>query len=535
METKNILYSQDDVGFSTNDNQVILYSSSANNLSIINKNYSPQTLTLGSTATIGYWADPTLGSQNYTDDKSKIISENGIPIVININSCSGIYSKLPIATGWNTDKGGIEINDNYRPDMGFTIGGDYATWNANKTGSRTGYWAIGEDVIITFTCSSVNLLYGGTEQRIKGLFWHYDNSTGSFNLGITAKLDLSNAPSSYLFTDPNFVLSNCIINVKVLNKYGVIIASKEYTGVSLDPPNATGSISVSPAINKTDAEVYFSITMDSNKNSVTYTELQNVKKCVYSRAENKIKEGSPVNYTSNFLPPSTIMIPSSTMKRGDYCYVSYEPKLAGIKPAISGGIAYSDMVSFCKGHRFSIDDVKIQFMVSGSYESNVIDNINNLNPYIFINPTGTVCYAKITFDANHEDWSKGTSRDKLPDSQIYPYITKVYAAALQTTELEKYLAVFKSIYTPYDSVETYPNVELSGPTMEQLFTLGIAGLYYNSTTLTPNTYTSLSDQSIEITISKSGRYKFYIGIEDQFNQASVWCVTNKANNFNIPF
>ena len=45
--------------------------------------------------------------------------------------------------------------------------------------------------------------------------------------------------------------------------------------------------------------------------------------------------------------------------------------------------------------------------------------------------------------------------------------------------------------------------------------------------------TYLSEQDIEpLTIEKSGKYKVYLMLMDEFFQISLWCITNKAYKFN---
>lgn len=523
----NQMISQDDIGVPTYSTQIINYISSATEVKLGDVyNYSPINISLGSTCIAEYWRDPTLGSGNYTDNKTDINNNQGIPIIFTISACSGIYSRYDLTT-WNFSLNGIEVDTVSRPDMNFVIGGDYTSYSASLATWQGGYWATGEDMKVTFVSSSgINLLLGSAEQVIKSVIWHYD-LTGNFNLYLVLNLDISRLNLD--FTDPNFILSNSVLNIKMLDKFGVIRAERTYTDVLIDPPNAVGSITTSTS-NKTISDITFTMTRDSVRGNSTYTEIHNIKKCVYSLALNKIKEGNPVDYKNNGVSTANFNILNSEMGRGDYCYISYEPKLAGIKPAVAGGIAYTDYITNCRGHKFSIANASLKFKVSGVYGSDILDEITSQNPYIFIDTVNTSGNIQVTFDINHEDWSSGSDRDSLADTSIYPCITTVYLIAMLPNNYEKELAPFKKTYTPYDDVLTYPNVDFSN-LYSSILTLD--GVYYTTTTL-GGTDISLSAQSMEVGILRSGRYKVFVAVVDQFNQVSFWCITNKANNYNIP-
>lgn len=498
--------------------------------SIINSAYVAPII-LGSHVDVLYWNDPTMGSGYYIDNLSKV-SIDGIPLVLEIPNCTGIFSKFPVSLStWDENIKGIEIDKDLRPDMNFILGGDYNTFkNAIGTWSG-GYWATGNDVKITLTDAiGTNLLYGGNTQTLKPLYWRYD-SAGSFIINLIPKLDFSRPSGIETFNDPNFTVWNCSLNVQFFDKFGLLHAQKTFN-FNIDPPNINGSISVNGGITKSISDINFTMSRDAAKGSETYTELHNVKKCKYDKVKNIIVEDPPFNYFNSNISSDIITINNTNLNRGDYCYISYEPLLNGIKPGIKGGIAYTNSVVNCKKHRYSIDNVSLNFMTpgvySGVYGSNVIDLISEKNPYIYTNIANSGVL-RVTFDINHEDWNLGLN---YTDAQIYPCISTIYILAIPPSNFESYLTSFKSIYIPYDTAETYPNVELSISQINTL--LGLNGVYSSSVSL-GGTDPSLSSYVMQLTINKSNKYRVFIGVLDEYNQVSFWCITNKTNKFNIPF
>jgi hypothetical protein len=526
METQNLLISQDDQGGTLYSRTTVKYTSTQTIITIGQINsFFPSDLILGTTCLAEYWADPTLGSGEYNNSADKNHDNQGIVIVFNISDCSGIYSKNPI-TDWNNSKY-IEIDDSTRPDMKFVTGGDHKIYLDTLSTLQIGYWAYGENLKITLTNSSgVNLLFGASEQVIKSLVWHY-NQTGYFNLYIGLKLDLSNAGGAYSFTSPDFVLNDCIMNIKMLDMYGGILVEKTYNNVFIDPPNVVGSITTTTSF-KTISDINYIMTRDAVRGNTTYTEIHDVRKHIYSLLNSSLKDGTPRNYKNDNISSDSFSISISEMGKGDYAYVSYEPKLAGIK---SDGVIITDFITNCTGHKFSISNGTLQFSVSGVFSSDILDEISNQNPYIFIDPINSSGDIKATFDINHDNWTTNTPRDNLSDNNIYPYISSVYIIATLPNKYEKYFESYQNRYISNDDVTTYPNINIGLSTFNSL--INSENIFYNSILLGSDT--SLVSQSITLNITKSGKYKIFIAVLDQFNQISVWCLTNKVNNYNIPF
>lgn len=541
LQTSNIIYSCDDIGSSTSNYYTVLYGTAvqSNSVAAVNApvikyesvNISltqnkPVSLSGGLFVTPEYWVDATLGSGAYTDEFIKL--SDGIPIVLSIYDCSGIYSTSPFEFWTGTGGMGVKVDDILTPNMRFERGGDSKAYR-DAAAWGGGYWATGENVNVTLTHSGVNILHV-TSQTIRSVIWHY-NLTGFFNLYLNLKLDLTNARTEYPFTHPDFYMSGCILSFDMLDKNGASALKKSYSGVVIDPPNAVGSISVTSNLNKTISDVTFRMSRDAVRGSVTYTEMHNVIKNVYNFSTGTVQTSTPWNYKNDNVASDTYVVPISSFDRGGYCSMQYEPKLAGIKPGVVGGIAYTNYVTNCTGHKFSIANATLKMSVSGIFTTDVIDTISNQSPYVFIDPVNTSGHIKVTFNANHEDWTTGTPRDSTPASGIYPFLTGVYIIASLSPTILNGLTPYT--YTPYDDVTTYPNVDITKATLDRLLVL--PDTYTNYIALTPNTYTSLTAQAITVNVLKSGRYKVFIGVADQYNQISFWCITNKNNDYNIPF
>ena len=540
--TENIIYSCDDVGISSGSYHSIKYGSAVapNSITMSNTpviNYQTNniivqtnniiTLSGGLVVTPEYWVDPTLGSGAYTDELIKL--SQGIPIVFSIYNCSGIYSTNPFEFWSGSEVEGVKVDNILTPNMRFTIAGDSKAYR-DAAAWGGGYWATGENINITLTHSGINILHA-TSQTIKSVIWHY-NLTGFFNLYLNLRLDLTNARTQYPFTHPDFYMSGCILSFDMLDKNGVSVLKKSYSGIVIDPPNTVGSIVTST--NKTISDVTFNMSRDAIRGSTTYTELHNVIKNNFNMNSKRLESSTPWNYKNDGISNDSFLISNDSMMRGGYCYMQYEPKLAGIKPGVLGEIAYTNYVTNCKGHKFNIDNVVLKISTSGIFGVDVLNEITNQNPYIFIDPVNATGHIEITFDANHEDWSDGTIRDNLSATGIYPYLSKVYAFAVSSNDIinvESTIFRQKISYTPYDSATTYPNVDITETLLDQILTA-----FPNKTITTlAGTAVTLTSQSIIVNLLKSGRYKIYLGLKDQFNQISLWCITNKVNNYNIPF
>ena len=526
-----------------------------NNISI----FSPNKLTLGNTSNFEYWSNPTLGINYNSDQETQLNDEKRVAInlIVNISGCSGIYSSInPLTVNSYVDSlvpkinddhvGGIPIDSYTRSDMSFKYAGDHSIYENNFTTSQIGYWAEHDGVATIQFKGPLNnsLLFGSVNKiDVKPSIWHY-NESGFFNIHLPLSLDLSNAGGIYPYTNPNFILSGCTLKVDFKDSCNKILDSKTYNSLTIDPPNGSGGIYSDGNITKTiNNEINFILSKNSTKGDPGYTEILNTTSVIRSIWKHDNKFSQPFNYKDDSISYLEIPFLITQLDRGDYVYYQYEPKLNGTKSIIDG-IAHTEIVTNCLGHKYSInkDTTQIKIGFGGSYSDNIIDEIKNQNPYIYVDTINTTCQTKVIVDINHEDWKTGDSslRNSNTDSSIYPLISGVYLLAIDTDIDNRtnfnlsYLSKFKTSFKAYDSVTTYPNVYKQSDIIKNLINVSSPGVYATGIFMTP-TYPSLSNQEISVEIKRSGRYRLYLEVEDEFGQCSTWCITNKNNNFYYPF
>lgn len=517
----NIIYSSN-IGILSGNYCQFLYSNSANN-PIINtvQKFKVTDITLGDTVNVVY-TDPTLSFSEYIDNKEIILN-------VNISGCSGIYSKLAISDAWNDSLNGIEIDTLNRSDINFFLGGTKSYYLSHLSTTQDGYWAEGGKVVVSLTDSSNNnILYDGTYQTLNPTIWHYD-TTGIFNILLGLKLKLDTTDSPVPFSHPDFSLTGCKLNVKFYDKNLILKDQKSYV-FNIDPPNGNASISVVGSRKVIDT-FSFDMYRDSDYNSSNYTEIHNIRKNIKNINENLLQDGTIYNFKNNNLAYYNFIVGIDQINRGGYSYISYEPLLRGIKPIINGSIAYSDYVTNCKGHKFRINNTTMSVYSNGSFGSDILDQVTNQNPYVYIN-TENSGIIKVVTDIEHENWNQNQPRDLYDQTDIYPYITTVYVIAALNNVIDSYLTPFKSTFLSYDQYETYPNIEIS--LSDFLSLLNISDVVSALETLS-GTDIELTSQENNITIVKSGNYKIFYAVKDEFNQISMWCITNKVKNYNIPF
>ena len=551
---QNLMFVTSEDGFDSNDYCIIEVDSQMSNQKV--SMYKPTKVTLGSagSAVPYYWADPTLGV-NYLDSKENQINDNqkhSISLIIDIENNSGIYSKKTIDTDAfdasltpninPNSPGGVEIDTTLTPNTNFSYDGDYKLFIELLNTSNGGYRAICDWTMeVTLTDSSLNnLLYNQVDKQIIiPSFWKYDR-TGTFNILTLLNLDLTNTNSVVSYTDPNFSLSNCNFGVTLKDKYGKIIDSRTYL-ITIDPPNGSGIMYSQDLRTKTITDFHFYLERDWIKGSPNYTEVLNVIKNI----KNSNKELEPSN-SLNFkgTPPENeqtmVIFPINidNISRGGYIYYQYEPKLNGTKPIINEVIAYTPYVTNCRGHKYSISNVSIQFGFSDIYQSDVIEKITQ-GEYLYIDTVNDSCQVKVTLDINHENWSDN-ERDKNNENTIYPLISGIYLVAINEVA-DKYSHLNIKNISEYtfpklitDTTSTYPNVNIDNGFSSVIKNLTeTVNIYPTGIYFTP-TNSKLTSQDIVVEIKKSGKYRLYLEVEDEFRQFSTWCITNKKNNFNYP-
>lgn len=525
----NILYSSDIIGYSGYNLFETIISNDTYGEKLINSIiYINSVLTLGSNIEFNYWNDPTLGSGNYGSFRyktKKIPSE----IIFTILDCSGLRSLSPVVSGsFDKYKNGVNYNLSDRGDCDLSYGGYSEIFNSSSY--LNGYWLTGIKSKVEFSDYLGRSLLGNTNEVISYPYLSKYNSNGLFDLTFIIPFSCDSYYSD--FDDPYFTISSCNVNIKLYNKEDKLITSSGYI-LDFSPPEFDGSIVSTNNLYKSIDDFSFSV----NRNSITghsrYTELNNVVKNLYSlnnQTLNKYKFG---DYNNNYISNSEFIIPNSILERGDYCYVSYEPLLQGVKPSVTGNIAYTNLVTNCKGHKYWIDNVELRFGYNGSFSSNIIDELSRQNPYIYVNSVTNSGIVRVTLDINHEVWTSNTIRDLYSDNQIYPELKTLYIAAVQPSKFsfENTLKTYKISFNSYDGHETYPNVDYSNDLNIDLFTRNYNGYYTNNVNL-GSSQTNIFSQIIDLVIPAPGLYSLYISVTDVFDQVSSWCILNKTINFN---
>lgn len=513
--------------------------------------YSPAEMTLGKPV-VEYWKDPTLGANDETDDIDES-DRGGVKLIVNVTGCLGLYSSgtltinsfdYSLTPKLDNAEGGIPINTTLRPDLDFIYGGNGDSYQEQFGNVGGGYWAhFTNPMKVRFkTANGTNLLYGNTDiegyKEIKGDVWHYD-STGEFNLYVPLDLDLTNAGADVAYTHPDFAVSGCVLDVNVRNRNNGTIASKTFT-IDINPPDADGSITVEDNIYKTVGElITFNLQREARPNASDYTELHNISKNTMniSLAQPTHSASNPYSVKDNGQFSDTLEI-NNDLPRGSYYWISYEPKLHGIKPAIAenNGVAHTNYVTNCKGARFNLSDTNLYVGVSGVYGDDVLPSIQRDNPYFYVNALNSGVSLKVVTDIVNENWDvydPNTAHSDYTSIQRYPGISSVYiVAAPKSIDLTSYFD--ESAFVPYDDATTYPNVDVTNNVIKRLSdgTLTIDGIFASGLDL-GGTDAFLNNQEMIIDISGSDNYRIYLSVEDEFSQFSTWCITNPYT-FNVP-
>ena len=549
--TSDIVFPATTYGFTGSSHLFISMNKSLGKLSTATL-IAPEELTLGPTCVAQYWQDPVFG---YGDRETRSDENAGIDMILSIVDCSGIRSSTdPFTTSaWdsnlqpmadpNNHPGGIKINYYARPDLTWSYAGDkddfierFSTWYG-------GYWATcDQPAKVTFTNSEGNnLIYdnpNGDAVDAKWSAWRYRDD-GIFNLYVSVKLDLSNAGSSVPFTDPTFVLNDCKLKINLINKFGLpILSEKEYT-LDLDPPNGSGIID--STLYKSIGDIPFEMSRIGDQDNQQRTEIHDVSRFIRNADDRTNNNPTVFKYgKDNNTNTATITYKDGELGRGDYAYIRYVPKLQGVKPVYSPSTQVSKFVTYCKGHKYSIDNVELKMGSGVAYGDDLISSIRKGSPYFYVD-TASSNNIKVTLDVNHEDWSDGSDRDSYSDINVYPGISGIYIMAigglLYGTNIGNDDNNFEE-FIPYkrDEATAYPNVKSSiGSTIKRVSEMVIKPTStFTSGIYLPGTSASLSSQDIIVSIDESANYRVYIAVEDEYEQFSSWCITNSADDFKHP-
>jgi hypothetical protein len=517
------------------------------------KSFNGAPFIINSSYSVDFTSNPTL---SYKDNP-----DQGIPIKIIFNDCSGLFSKNTIITkeditGRNGKaSNGFVINDYTRPELSFDYYYDNDLFNKRIPDgfSGLGYWAIGDDAEVTFRVGeNTNLLFGGLTQKVKPHYYSYDQR-GKFKFYIILNLDLSEKNlGGAEFTDADFTLEDCALTIKLFTPDRNIFYTHSTPStnlITIDPPNGSGFVVASGigGHTKTTSGVYFRMERDADSNSPYWTVLKKVEKYFYrcNTGENQYQ----ITETINNKASDVYEVKRDDLKRGYCCYYRYEPYLAGVKPTVTIIPAKTDMITNCYKHRYHIENVSLQIYEGGSvWGDDILDKVSSMSDpaYVYVDTEAASVSLKVTADVVTENWMSKDSDPRLnmDESGVYPLITSGFLLAYELTKtysndpvtIPGDLGLTKNEYDAYDNAKTYPNVDISLEKAQEFIN---NASYLKLEDLTTSEYTASEHiltwelEIDDLEILRSGRYKIYMGIVDEFDQVSFWCITNKKNDYKI--
>lgn len=525
------------------------------------------------TVQVNYW--------NYPQDEASGSDGNneGVKCIITLQNCSGLFTSGTISGGLSWDPsarpasvgdgerihGGIPLDpDRTRDDIDYRYYGTEESYQNQQPPSGTN--SLGENRFgggysvrienyseAQLNYNGINILADIDDNDIYKFWpecWRYCES-GIFHMNIHTNLNLNGITGEdgvSTYVDDSFQMSGCLLTVKVKNKYGDTLSKLENQSIDFVPPAASGYITTNVGYKVLNG-INYNLHRVVNPASDYFTTVRNVKFNYYdySKSENNSYNNDPAHFwqTSNDGATEDVTLTFDndiTLDRGDYVYVTYEPRLKDSR-GVSGTTRSSEKVSCVKYHKFHINEVAIEFNGDSGW-TDVTSQIAT-GSLIFYETVSDLDI-RVTFSVDHETWP---GRSELSDHQIYPYIKRMFTFITQGMAspspnfihpYEHSAIQYKTLVPLAGVAETYPNhTEAFGTLIKNKF-LNISGNYPTmisgilpgDTTLTSF---AASTHTFNMTISEPGEYQIYLIIEDEFDQRSCFCLTNIAGNYNIPF
>jgi hypothetical protein len=298
------------------------------------------------------------------------------------------------------------------------------------------------------------------------------------------------------------------------------------------------------------SRITFNLYRQVNAAAADFTTVRSVQYYYYDMSEGRT--GAYFNNPSDYfadsnaggVPNTTLTFdPSITLDRGDFVYVSYEPRLKDAR-GIPGDVATTHEVTCVRGHKFSLSNAVIEFNGDSGWVD-VTDRLGAGN-ILFYNSIPDLD-VRVTFQLNHETWP---GRAELSDYQIYPYIKNIrmFASLGASTPVSRVVDPYGAQEPiPYEAVPPLQGVPLTYPNHTQEFATSLMRRYNSMLTQNPGMTDVITpgDTTLvefaagtylpEITIPEPGEYQLWIIIEDEFDQRSCFCLTNLSNRYKIPF
>lgn len=453
----------------------------------------------------------TLGSNIIQKWNSGLINNlyNGIndgnSLYLTLTGCSGIFS------------GTMSREPNYYMNI------DYTKTNPNLNNFILGgidssnYWALFGKNIYYLDMAVFSMTYNDgfvTKDLINHSVGTHNvfatNYSGKFNLDIITSVNADGLtdPNGVTFDHSEFLLPNVAWSLYIYDCHNEALAFSSGT-FNLQPPvfNAT----IDPSDNKS---IYNSIFYYWERDANAYMKNNIVNVCFPDGNIDTIR--LPDKVLPSDLYAGTFNIPTIGYSKGTKIYIDSTISLQNTSRKYEYS---SDPIVYCKGHKYSISDVTVT-----QDSLDITDKFSESNITYILSPVESSIDIGCTFSLSHEQWNTG-----LDDIKTYPKIKTISLAAVSITNLPSINIKYKE--------EDINKINTTYPNCKSSFGYAVLALssFIHSDDVSSSNFTELTDYTISITIDVSGRYYLFIVITDEFEQKSVFCITNVSRYYHIPF
>lgn len=450
--------------------------------------YNEQEFSLGNTAIDIYWNDPLYNRT--IDDNSNMR--------LRVQGCTGIYSTGP----------GLFDIDAAKTYYSVKFYEEDAIYNPSKTA-----WAKHLRATIQY-----NILDGnGTKLNssdISSNLWarNYDE-LGNFDLDMDIKLNTSLIPNWGISSID--VPCSAMLTLASIDGFKIPFKHKTVT-FNISPPDSTAGVSSSESGKTISSSVIWTPTgIDSNNIIKDFKVIKN-------------------GYTER-IPSFSSAVTRSVIK-GDVIKAEYVPSyiIADITSSGREGAKSSTPEVYCvKDHQYCLDvddPPALSFSNNGSTYSSITDELKNSSKETSVHLAGgTTAYFKITFNIIHgaDDvlWA-GLDATHLPTLK-----NATFGVIKRSDFYNRYATKFREAYVPSSNYPTYPNVNCISSLigLSHLINLG------SYTQILLSGITDKETINVDINVPVTDRYILVLGCQDQFDQTSLWCVSNVAGNYKFAF
>jgi len=469
--------------------------------------------TIGASATVVLCADSLTINENKAIKIGFSIPSSGVPLDSGITKNTPNGKFVPIH--YEIMDSRIQLDENYA---------------GSATNIDDGYWVpIKNTSYVRLTKNGVSLLAAGYPPRF---FAANYLSNGNFNLDIHVYLNSNETVLGGNWNSAGFSITDAKLSVQIFDN-NITISEKTFT-VSITPPTPNAGISLNvTGKTKTKSLNYTLINVDS------YNFVKNIVLKHPNSYATPVENLISVNGSKIMTPP------------GSQYQLTFESVYGTLDNYRSTGITTTPIIYQTLGHKYSLQKDNSVYprtyfkSQSGSY-AEITNEINSNVLPIFIVPAGEGGYIKFTYSVGHYfdgyDWKTNSSTE-------LPLINKVFLGAVQkdnyfntllseikATELN-YRERDKGFYHVDHGIlggkqrtgviyKTYPNI-----ISEAGFILYDRMSYKQENDISNDI---IATGDVELLISEGGDYLIFFGVIDEFEQYSVFCVTNPIEDYNIP-